>query len=63
MTTTTTLGQLVAALFSQYEHEYADAEVAAVATQVRLADLMRAQRSPAPARRAPAPTPARRRAA
>lgn len=37
---TTTIGQLVAALFEQYEHRYHDEKLAAVATQVTVDDLM-----------------------
>ncbi len=43
MTTKTTLGQLVEGLYSQYERAYADEEIAAVATQVTLDDMMNAR--------------------
>lgn len=39
-----TLGQLISTLFAQYEHAYHDEELAAVATQVTLDDLLRARR-------------------
>ena len=37
---TTTMGQLVSDLFARYERELHDPELAAVATQVRLAELL-----------------------
>ncbi len=40
----TTIGQLVASLFTQYEHRYHDEELAAVATQVTVDDLISARR-------------------
>jgi hypothetical protein len=42
----TTLGQLVADLFEEYQHRYHDEELAAVATQVTLRELMRSSRAP-----------------
>lgn len=44
MTTKTTMGQLVANLFTKYERRYHDEELAAIATQVTLDDLMRTRR-------------------
>ncbi len=44
MTTKTTIGQLVANLFAEYEHRYHDEELAAVATQVTIDALVRARR-------------------
>jgi hypothetical protein len=44
MTTTTTIGQLVATLFDEYENRYRDEKLAAVATQVVVDDLIRAHR-------------------
>jgi hypothetical protein len=38
----TTFGQLVSALFSKYERQFHDEQVAAVATQVALDELLRA---------------------
>lgn len=40
---TTTIGQLVARLYEQYAQRYHDEELAAVATQVIVDDLMRAR--------------------
>jgi hypothetical protein len=37
---TTTVGKLVSDLFARYERELRDPELAAVATQVRLAELL-----------------------
>lgn len=38
----TTFGQLVSALFAKYERQFHDEQVAAVATQVALDELLRA---------------------
>ena len=37
---TTTMGQLISDLFARYERELHDPELAAVATQIRLAELL-----------------------
>ncbi|HUJ58359.1 MAG TPA: hypothetical protein VLX92_07700 [Kofleriaceae bacterium] len=39
----TTMGDLISQLFATYEREYHDDELAAVATQVTLAELLRAR--------------------
>ena len=44
MTKKTTIGQLVANLFTKYEHRYHDARSAAIATQVALENLPRSRR-------------------
>jgi hypothetical protein len=53
---TTTVGQLVSQFFESYDREYHDEEIAAVATQVRIMDLLertrRVRARPAPQRRA-----------
>jgi hypothetical protein len=36
----TTIGQLITELYSKYERRYRDHELAAMATQVRLSDLL-----------------------
>ena len=40
----TTIGQLVSKLFETYEHRYHDEELAAIATEVMLDDILRVQR-------------------
>lgn len=40
----TTMGQLISELFSKYERKYRDEELAALATQVALDDILRARR-------------------
>jgi hypothetical protein len=40
MTKTTTMGQLVCELYARFERQLRDPELAAVATQVRLAELL-----------------------
>lgn len=42
---TITMGQLVNEVFEAYERRYGDTELAAVATQVTVDDLMRTARS------------------
>jgi RNase P/RNase MRP subunit POP5 len=41
---TITMGQLVSEVFEAYERRYGDTELAAVATQVTVEDVMRANR-------------------
>lgn len=57
---TITMGQLVSQFFDTYDREFHDAELAAIATQVRITELLertacaqaqRAARRPAPGRR------------
>lgn len=43
---TITMGQLVSTMFEAYERRYHDGQLAAVATQVTLADLLRDARRP-----------------
>jgi hypothetical protein len=40
----TTIGQLISDLYSKYERRYRDEELAAVATQVTVDELLRARR-------------------
>jgi hypothetical protein len=42
---TITMGQLVSEVFEAYERRYRDTELAAVATQVTLDDIMRTTRA------------------
>lgn len=48
---TITMGQLVSEIFDAYDRELQDAELAAVATQVRISELLVS--NPQPARRQP----------
>lgn len=41
---TTTLGDLVSELFDEYERSYGDETLAALATQARITELLRASR-------------------
>jgi hypothetical protein len=43
-TAMTTIGQLISDLYSKYERRYCDEELAAVATQVTVDELLRARR-------------------
>ena len=52
MTTTTTIGQLVADLFATYEHQLHDQKLAALATEAKVHTLRRVSRRIAPRRTA-----------
>lgn len=43
----TTIGKLVSTLFAKYERQFQDRELAAVATQVALEELLRRRSRPA----------------